>query len=186
MIVDTSSIRKISITPRRGGKLNFDSGNLTARQEACASIVPLSPVTPDHEVHDRCGVGQAVGVVIAAGFADDLDFPAERLVAFPDDVDVLTNGNGFVGVSNHGENRDSGFGKRGKGVYRVLVVGNVESFSEQGDVSLRLVAEELGAPDPWLAGGGSFRADEQAARPATVKSLRSKPCQSETLRAVAF
>lgn len=76
MILDISSIRKISITPRRGGKLNFDGGNLMARQEACAFIIPLSPVTSDHEIDDRCGVWEAVGVVIAAGFADDLDFPA--------------------------------------------------------------------------------------------------------------
>ena len=73
-------------------------------------------------------------VVIAAGFAHDLDFPAERLVTFLDDIDVFASRNGFVGVSEHGEDRDSGFGERGKGVH---VIGFSYPVVPQGKARIR-------------------------------------------------
>ena len=49
-------------------------------------------------------------------------------------------------------------------------IGHMKAVAEQLDVGLRLVAEELGAPNPGFPAAADFGTTRMQSRPSTVKS----------------
>ena len=80
----------------------------------------FSPVAIE-KIHDRSGILQAVGMVVAVGFHNDLDRPAHLPVGFLNYPHILIVRNNLVRTSADRDDRDSGLRYPREMIYRVAL-----------------------------------------------------------------